>query len=48
MLGKGTNIMKIKIENNGIYFEKYELQGVSVYPNGRVKYEEIFEFIKNV
>ncbi|MBN1468061.1 MAG: hypothetical protein JW924_04995 [Fusobacteriaceae bacterium] len=40
--------MKIKIENNGIYFEKYELQGVSVYPNGLVKYEEIFEFIENM
>ncbi len=40
--------MKIKIENNGIYFEKNELQGISAYPNGLVKYEEIFEFIKNV
>lgn len=48
MLGKGTNMMKIKIENDGIYFEEYELQGVSVYPSGLVKYEEIFEFIENM
>lgn len=38
----------MKIEKDGIYFEQYDFPGVTVYPKGFIKYEEISEFIENI